>query len=355
MKLIPYIAFNVSNTLRKAWSVRTHTVHSKPTQISIEANERCNARCLMCNCWEETEDYLSKEEIIRVINELREWIGPHFFLQISGGEPLIFKGIYDIFRLCADQGILCKISTNGIALKHEKTCQRVIKSGLKYLTVSIDTHKSDVHDTFRGVPGAFYAGMKGLAYLRKHSDMILGISAIIMKENVSYLPEFTDFLCELDIDRILFQPIRAYGMKVSEWKTYPYWIQDLDALEKGIEYIKHKKKKDSRIMNTWAHLGLIKDYFRDPMTIVNQRQCTIGFEHLEVNYKGDVFLCNAFPSIGSIKTSSIQKLWKSDRANEIRKQMLTCPLPCTSNCKKEFSLKEKIQKFFVFLKAGLFK
>ena len=130
MGVIPYVVSNAKNNLLKAWSVRTGVVMSKPYQVSIQPNERCNARCLMCDCWKEKKDFLTKDDVIGVIRELREWIGPHFFVQIAGGEPLIFKGIYDVFQYCADQHILCKISTNRILL-NEKTCDRIIASGLK--------------------------------------------------------------------------------------------------------------------------------------------------------------------------------------------------------------------------------
>jgi MoaA/NifB/PqqE/SkfB family radical SAM enzyme len=352
---MPYILSNVRNALLKKWSMMTNTAFSRPYQVSIEANERCNARCLMCDCWKETEDYLTSQEIIGVISELKAWIGPHFFLQIAGGEPLIFIGIYEIFRYCADNGILCKISTNGITLNSKAVCDRVINSGLKYLTVSIDSHVPEVHDRYRGVKGAFDRAMKGLTYLRKNSDMVLGVSAIIMKENAASLRELTDFFCSLDIDRILFQPVRAYGMKVSEWKNYQFWVQDLEALDKGLRYIKRKKKEDRRITNSYGHLDIMSDYFRDPRSIASKRKCSIGFEHIEISYKGDLFLCNAYPAVGNIKESSVREMWISDKAREIRRKMVSCTLPCTSNCKKELSLKEKIDKFMVFFKAGLFR
>ena len=355
MNMFSFALSNVKNDVMKWLSVKTGRAFSKPYQITIEPNERCNARCLMCDCWKETQDYISSDEILTVLKELRGWIGPNFFVQIAGGEPLIYPGIYDIFRYCADHQIICKISSNGISLNSESVCQKIIESGLKYLTVSIDSHKAEIHDKYRGVPGAFDKAIKGLKYLDEHSDMVLGVSCIIMKENVDHLKEFTDFLLSLPVGRILFQPVRAYKMKISEWHTHPMWIDDHKKLEEGIAYIKKRKKEDPRIMNTVDHLDTMVNYFKDPKSILNSQHCHIGYEQLNITYKGDVFLCDAYGKLGNIKEGSVKAMWKSEHARKVRKKMVTCKLPCTSNCKKELTFWQKVQKFMVFFKAGMFK
>src|SRR4030042_4652181 len=181
MKTVSFITANAKNVFLKKWSLASGRVHSRPYQISIEVNERCNARCLMCDCWKEKTDYLTASEIEAVLLELKSGLGEGVFLQISGGEPLIFRDVDRLFRVCREQNLICKISTNGIAL-NEKICDRIISSGLKYLTVSLDSHIPEIHDKYRGVKGTFDRAVSGLAYLRQNSSMVLGISAIIMKE-----------------------------------------------------------------------------------------------------------------------------------------------------------------------------
>jgi len=63
----------------------------------------------MCDSWKETKDFISSDEIIDVLSELSEWVGNDFFVQIAGGEPLIYKGIYDIFTFCADKKIISNL------------------------------------------------------------------------------------------------------------------------------------------------------------------------------------------------------------------------------------------------------
>lgn len=110
MGKVKFLYSNFQNSIYKDISSRTGKIISKPLQISIQPNERCNARCIMCDCWKEKNDYLNSEEIIDVLRQLKKLNNGNLFVQIAGGEPLIFKGIYDIFSFCSQNGIICKIS-----------------------------------------------------------------------------------------------------------------------------------------------------------------------------------------------------------------------------------------------------
>ncbi|MDR2848639.1 MAG: radical SAM protein [Bacteroidales bacterium] len=207
-----FLLTNFTNSLTKDVSSSFNLHLSKPLQVSIQPNERCNARCLMCDYWKETNDYLDYKEIIETLKELKQWMGNNFFVQIAGGEPLIYKGIYDIFSFCAENGIICKISTNGIAFT-PNVCDKIIQSGLSYLSVSLDSHLSEIHDRFRGVPGTWERAIGGIKYLAEHTRMTLGISSVIMKDNIATLPQSVDYFLSLPINRLLIQPIRVRTAK----------------------------------------------------------------------------------------------------------------------------------------------
>ena len=195
-----FIYKNVINSIKKSIGSPFGVALSEPLEISIQPNKKCNARCLMCDFWEEKEDYLSSDEIIHTLKELKSWIGSGFFVQIAGGEPLIFKGIFDIFSFCSENNIICKISTNGIALT-ESNCKKIIDSKLDYLSVSIDSHKSEIHDKFRGFDGALDNAIKGIKYLAENSNITLGISSVLLSENIKDYPDSVDFFLDLPIHR----------------------------------------------------------------------------------------------------------------------------------------------------------
>jgi MoaA/NifB/PqqE/SkfB family radical SAM enzyme len=358
-KLIKFGYSQTQNILKKNISIHTNLLLSKPMQVSIQPNERCNARCIMCDSWKETKDYISKDEIIGVLSDLNDWVGNNFFVQIAGGEPLIYKGIFDIFSFCSDKKIITKISTNGISLT-ENICDKIIESGLQFLSVSLDSHLPEIHDKYRGVPGTFEKAVKGIEYLSANGKLTLGISSLLMKENVSSFPETVEYFLSLPLDRFLFQPIRVWteDLKPENWKEYEYWVNDEAAVKRTIEYLLEKKKTDARIFNSEQDIQDLKAYFNNPLSMVDSdnKKCYIGYDRIIINYKGDVTLgCARYGSVGNIKEQSIKEMWHSNKAAKIRKQMTRCKLPCTSNCYKQTSLKQKIKKVTALKKSGLFR
>ena len=311
----------------------------------------------MCNCWKEKSDYLNSSEIIAAVGELKSWLGNTFIVHIAGGESLIFDGIYDIFSFCAANGIVCKVSTNGMNLT-ENTCDKLIRSQLHFLSVSLDSHLADIHDRFRGMKGTLERSLKGIDYLAEHSTIKLGISSIIMRDNVSTLCDSVDFFLTLPISRLLFQPIRVWteNATVDKWRQYRYWVNDIDALTRFSKHLLMKKQGDARIFNTEKDVKEWIAYFTDPTALVeeNEKRCTLGYDRLSINYKGEIYLgCEFYSSIGNIKRDNLRDAWHSPEARKVRKQMRQCELPCTNNCYKELTLLEKIDRARIIMNGGL--
>lgn len=352
-KALKFAVESAINHVKKSASIHTGKLLSKPILVVISPTNRCNARCLMCNCWHEKNDYIGKDDIINFIHDLYEWRGNNLVLQIAGGEPLIFKGIFEIFQYCTALGITAKITTNGFGL-NESVCNKIIESGLPFISISIDSHISDVHDRFRGQSGMFRRAMEGIKYLRENSKIVIGISSIIMRDNISHLREFVDFLLDQDIDRILFQPIADYYHPIEHWTSYEYWINDFQALDRGIDYLQKKRVESQKFFNSADDFEIIRNYFKDPYSIVNRRACHLGLEQLFVDHKGEITLCDDYENIGNIKNRDTKKVWYAQETKMVRKKMVSCNLPCTSNCKKELSLSDKAKKFFRLYQSGLF-
>ncbi len=335
----------ITNTVNKKLSTNLGCLLSKPFQISLNITYRCNAKCQMCTCWKEKNDYLDKNEILTMINQLHNWIGSGFFLNISGGEPLIYKQIFEVFKHCNDLGIFCKLSTNGLAFT-ENTLNKILESQLPYLSVSLDSHKPSLHDKIRGVEGMFNKAINGIKYLSNNGDIKIGVASVLMKDNLSTFADSVRFFLDLPINRYLFQPIRSYNLPKDRWPEYEYWINDQVGLSQLSEQLLSIKHLDSRFFNSINDIVGLEAYFMNSAETQIKR-CTIGYEKLNISHTGDVFLgCTHYGSIGNIKNGKIRDLWHSEKAKRIREKMLTCSIPCTSNCSKELSAFEKLQRFY---------
>lgn len=142
------------------------------TYLRISVTDRCNLRCVYCMPAEGIElmnhkDILSFDEIVQVcqtavklgINKVR----------LTGGEPLVRKGIVDLVQMIANiDGISdLSLTTNGMLLS--KYAQELKNAGLMRINISLDTldpdeyaritRGGDIKKVIQGIVAAKNAGL----------------------------------------------------------------------------------------------------------------------------------------------------------------------------------------------------
>lgn len=124
----------------KSSLIDTRARHLKYLRISV--TDRCNLRCSYCMPRDlipkmTHADILTYEEILRVVR-----IGIQLGItkvRVTGGEPLIRKGIFDFLKaLGALKGLQdVSLTTNGVTL--EKHLDQIRAAGIRRLNISLDT------------------------------------------------------------------------------------------------------------------------------------------------------------------------------------------------------------------------
>lgn len=138
--------------------------------LRISVTDRCNLRCTYCMPEEGIdliahEDVLSFEEIVTFVKEaIASGITK---IRLTGGEPLVRKGIVDLVNQIANiPGIEdLAMTTNGILL--EKYAKDLSKAGLMRVNISLDTMNPEkyrqltrlgnIEDVFKGIDAALEA------------------------------------------------------------------------------------------------------------------------------------------------------------------------------------------------------
>lgn len=119
--------------------------------LRLSLTDRCNLRCIYCMPEEshdknthvktlkflEHTDLLSYEELLRVVR-LAVSMGMNK-LRLTGGEPLVRKGVMDfIHQLSVIDGLEeIRLTTNGVLL--EEHAERLYAEGVRHVNVSLDT------------------------------------------------------------------------------------------------------------------------------------------------------------------------------------------------------------------------
>jgi cyclic pyranopterin phosphate synthase len=156
------------------------------------------------------EEILSLEEILMIIKHGVS-LGVNK-IRITGGEPLVRKGITSLIKHIAEiKGIDdIAMTTNGVFLKEFAT--ELKSSGLSRLNISLDTMREDrfaeitrggnIEDVFEGVEAVLKAGFKGTK-----------LNAVVMRgDNDDEIQDFVRYIMERDIE------LRFIELMASGWK-----------------------------------------------------------------------------------------------------------------------------------------
>lgn len=143
--------------------------------LRISVTDRCNLRCVYCMPeagidWKERSEILTFEEIFRIAKLFVE-LGVNK-VRITGGEPMIRKGIEDLVSRLSSLKELktLAMTTNGIFLNQKAHALKL--AGLNALNVSLDTLQKErfklitrrdyLDDVLLGINSAIFAGFSPL-------------------------------------------------------------------------------------------------------------------------------------------------------------------------------------------------
>ena len=83
-------------------------------------------------------------------------------VKLTGGEPMLHPRFMEIADMLTAEGMSMDMETNGTLMTAEKARHLKEKTKVSFVSVSLDGPDARSHDSFRGVPGAFDATLRGL-------------------------------------------------------------------------------------------------------------------------------------------------------------------------------------------------
>ena len=199
----------------------------------------CNLYCLHCyiNAAPGRGGELGVGEKLRVAEMLWEHGIPHVVL--SGGEPLVARGFWEVAGRIAELGRpTMSLSTNG-TLIDGRVASRLADLGFRYVGVSIDSVRPEVHDRFRGARGAFDRAVRGVKALIDQGIPV-GLRTTITRWNVREVPEIVDFTAKIGASRLALYVLDTVGRGVLVKEDLPSveqlkWMLEV-LVEKAREY-----------------------------------------------------------------------------------------------------------------------
>ena len=263
--------------------------------VYLELTRACNLKCIHClnNSGIKQKDELTKEDLLKLIKNFSS----HGVQEIrfTGGEPLLFNGIYDLIRFATEEGICTSLGTNGTLVTKE-VAKKLKESGLKKVVVSIDGNKK-IHDKIRGKKN-YQKAMNGLKYLQKNGINVR-VNSVIMKSNMEDVIKLAKKMSRKKITIFIRRFISSGRGK---------HLENNMLNKKDYDYVRNKLQKELT-KKTYVNGHYLRNdegvnsRIKLPFEI---RGCKAGQRAITILPNGDVNLCGFlaaqdFPKVGNIK------------------------------------------------------
>lgn len=141
---------------------------TKVRGIDVNFNNACNFKCKHCFTKSSLGDY-AKEELpvdkIADISNQADELGI-FEFDLQGGELLLRPDkLLEVIKAIKPERFYLYLTTNGYFLD-EAMAKRLAEAGVSRVSVSIDSFEEEVHDDFRGCPGAHKRAIAALEHVK---------------------------------------------------------------------------------------------------------------------------------------------------------------------------------------------
>lgn len=247
--------------------------------LEIEVTNRCNLRCKHCYVEKDVPCDLPKKKVLEIIDEANE-MGVNRLI-FTGGEPLLYKEIFEVASYAKKVGIPQAILfTNGLLIKDE-ICERISKC-FDHVQLSIDVppgHPPSLRTPYSNI-------IKEKILLLKSYNIKVSLMATLHKSLLPKIEEIVRFA-------------RSFGVKVGFNRLHNISrSNELKKEELGPKEIKEALEKIQRLKKLYKNIGC-----SDPMMIFVDKKRLLHLSERYMEKKGIVGGCMAGIAVGYISST----------------------------------------------------
>ncbi|MGA3159934.1 MAG: TIGR04053 family radical SAM/SPASM domain-containing protein [Terracidiphilus sp.] len=158
-----------------------------------EVTQSCDLACKHCRAAAQPiahPDELTNAEGKALIDQISAMGVPIFVF--TGGDPLKRKDVYELIRYAADKGVQVALTPSATPLLTREAIFKLKEAGLVRLGISLDGSTPEIHDAFRGLPGAYARTIQAIEWANE-AGIPIQVHTTISRHNAHDL----DGLCAL--------------------------------------------------------------------------------------------------------------------------------------------------------------
>lgn len=301
----------------------------RPLYVKLKLIFGCNLRCRMCQHWRSARPaQLSTQRLRELLAELA-LLGcrkVHF----TGGEPSLRPDLEELVAHASAHGLRVTLTTNATRLDRARA-RALVEGGLRGANVSLDGPTGAIHDSVRGIEGAWEQAVEGLKNLRKEAHrgkLGLSINTVVNRLNLMALDEMPGLALRCGVKRLRLLPVDDHTG--DDLRPAPELIAAFNrdvaprlarrALRAGLlerEDDAFPFGRDAPALAEGARGRYAFGYYRE-------RPCFAPFTHALVDHDGRVFVCcmqRGAPLLGDLHTQSFAEIWEGAALRRVREMM----------------------------------
>lgn len=361
MKSIKYF-FQAIAQARNFWAYKLEAGFARPVLIYLNLTGNCNFRCQNCDMWKNKNDAdLKLSDWRKILLNLKK-LQPNLTVNISGGEPLLYRNFWALSDLLREMDIIANINTNG-SLINANLAKKIIQKQFGKVEVSFYSLKPELQNALRDNANAFESAYNAIKYLlaekkaQGNSQTKIMVAFLLTNKNIGEAVEFIKYfnslgvwvsLQSLDANIQPFKEKNYFQLNEEDLIESELWPANKQEVKRVFLEIINLKKSDYLVYNRPSQLRLMERYYLEDFNTVKKLPCMCGQNNLIVSPEGDVFFCFRGPIVGNLLRQDVKTIWQSRGAKKIRKDIKKCRGLCRiMNCNYQNGIFRKLLEKFL--------
>lgn len=281
-----------------------YRIYNNLYSVTIEITSFCNWRCEHCYIDDYTIQGFSLEKFEDLLNDLRK-MGVYEIV-FTGGEVFAHRNAMEMIIMAREKYFNVIIYSN-ISLLNDEKIKILSNLYIDYITCTVFSLKSDIHDNITKRPGSLNRTLKNIDLLSKNNIKVQ-IKTPIMKKNYKSIFDLYEFCKKRNISYKVDAQIVPNRSLSNDNDDYQLSIDELTSIQKNIDLI-----NGSTLINKTS----------------NFNTCDALKLSLYITSNGNVQPCSLYnKTIGNIYQKNIKDIWETSNI----KKMAQYSLKESHNC-----------------------
>ncbi len=282
-----------------------------PCELFLSLTNACNFRCIYCFNASGQDKYteIETETWLHCIRQA----GAMGVLKctLTGGEPMLYKGFYDILQELARQDIMPYICTNG-SLIDEEAVERFQALGVRAVQISMDSAVPDIHHKLTATNDSFIKVVRGIERLTA-AGISVNVKTVLTPCNLQDIQKLIALCNRIGVNKLTLDrfDVSACGRGGAELLISERQMEEVKTL------IAESRKQIADKMSVEATSNTKK--WKDEKDIIF---CGAFRRTMVILPNGDVSVCEKLMdvpemTVGNIGRDSLLDIWNSEKIADI--------------------------------------